>query len=89
MDTTPPICTGLPTEISDCVELGEFGIAVQVLPEPVCVDISGTGFVSARTHNPGDFFPVGETTVTYTCSDASGNSAECDLIVRIVTSESF
>ncbi|XP_071823799.1 uncharacterized protein [Apostichopus japonicus] len=84
MDTTPPVCTNLPIEISECVELGDFGLVVDNLPEPICVDISGTGEVSARTHTSGSFFIVGDTNVVYTCSDASGNTENCVLIVRIV-----
>lgn len=88
VDPTPPTCIGLPSEISECAELGEDGINVEIIPEPTCFDISGTGFVATSTHDPGDFFPVGDTTVTYICSDASGNSAACDLTVRIITSKS-
>ncbi|XP_071823795.1 uncharacterized protein [Apostichopus japonicus] len=84
VDTTPPVCTNLPIEISECVELGDFGLVVDNLPEPICVDISGTGEVSARTHTSGSFFIVGDTNVVYTCSDASGNTENCVLIVRIV-----
>jgi hypothetical protein len=36
------------------------------------------------THNPGDIFPVGTTTVTYTATDASGLTDECSFDVIVV-----
>jgi hypothetical protein len=35
------------------------------------------------THNPGDAFPVGTTTVTYTATDPSGNSTSCSFTVTV------
>ena len=35
------------------------------------------------SHNPGDTFSVGTTTVTYTATDASGNTAECTFDVTV------
>ncbi|KAJ8041572.1 Hyalin [Holothuria leucospilota] len=86
VDTTPPMCANLPQEVSECIELGMPGTNVE-LPEPTCVDISNTGMVSARSHQSGAFFLVGDTTVTYTCSDESGNSEDCTLTVRVVTKD--
>ncbi len=36
---------------------------------------------------PTTFFPVGETTVTYTATDSAGNSATCAFVVKIVDNE--
>ncbi|MFM1874574.1 MAG: hypothetical protein RL266_311, partial [Bacteroidota bacterium] len=41
----------------------------------------------SSTHNSGDSFPVGTTTVTYTATDASGNQATCSFDVTITPSE--
>ena len=35
------------------------------------------------THNPGDSFPIGTTTVNYTSIDAAGNSATCTFNVVV------
>ncbi|HTF03751.1 MAG TPA: HYR domain-containing protein, partial [Bacteroidia bacterium] len=37
----------------------------------------------ASTHNPGDVFPLGTTTVTYTAIDGSGNSSTCSFNVTV------
>jgi hypothetical protein len=36
------------------------------------------------SHAPGSSFPVGNTTVTYTVTDASGNSATCSFNVKVI-----
>ena len=35
-------------------------------------------------YNPGDWFAIGTTTVTYTATDASGNTAMCSFNVTIL-----
>lgn len=35
------------------------------------------------THQPGSFFPVGITTVTYTAEDECGNSAQCSFTITV------
>ncbi|MEO1434709.1 MAG: HYR domain-containing protein, partial [Bacteroidota bacterium] len=51
------------------------------------VDNCGPGFTLTSTANPGDFFPVGTTTVTYTATDAAGNSASCSFDVTVTDDE--
>ena len=41
----------------------------------------------SSTHNSGDSFPVGTTTVTYTATDASGNTFSCSFDVTITPSD--
>ncbi len=38
------------------------------------------------THNPGDIFPIGTTTVTYTATDAAGNVATTQFDVTVLAS---
>jgi len=53
---------------------------------PTATDnIAVTSFDS--THNSGDAFPVGSTTVTYTASDAAGNSADSSFAVTVTFTE--
>lgn len=39
--------------------------------------------VSHRKQEPGSLFPLGEHVVTYTASDAAGNSARCQFTVSV------
>ena len=39
------------------------------------------------THNPGFIFPVGETLVTYTAQDATGNTSTCSFTVEVIDTE--
>ncbi|KAJ8041828.1 Hyalin [Holothuria leucospilota] len=82
-DTIPPMCANLPSNVVETVELGITGIVVS-WTEPTCNDISGTAVVTARTHTPLTFFAVGTTTVTYTCTDAAGNSESCSFPVTVI-----
>ena len=52
---------------------------------PTATDNSGTQTLTSD-YNPGDSFPIGTTTVTYTSTDAAGNTATCSFDV-IVTGE--
>ena len=38
----------------------------------------------SSTHDPGDTFPLGMTTVTYTATDKNGNAAKCTFQVEVV-----
>ena len=40
-----------------------------------------------KSHEPGDFFQLGETLVTYTLTDGSGNSSSIDFMVQISDTE--
>ncbi len=39
------------------------------------------------SHKPGEVFPLGSTTVSYTAIDKHGNSTTCSFVVRVVDSE--
>ncbi|XP_038072761.1 uncharacterized protein LOC119741140 isoform X2 [Patiria miniata] len=40
-----------------------------------------------NTHDPGDVFPLGNTTVTYTATDGSGNRVNCSFVVTVEDTE--
>ncbi|XP_071814131.1 uncharacterized protein [Apostichopus japonicus] len=84
VDTTPPECVNLPAFVSESTELGNPGRSVTWI-EPTCQDISNVASVTARSNLPGSFFLVGDTVVTYTCTDGSGNSATCSFPVQVIT----
>ena len=83
VDTTPPVITVPSNTITRVVELGNSGVNV-FYSEPTASDISGTANLVSRTAQPGDFFPVGQTVVTYTFQDPSGNPASGTVTVNVI-----
>ena len=73
--------TYCPADVVNSTEPGlDTGIAYW--QEPTFND--NVGIVSnGSTHNPGDVFPLGNTTVTYYASDAAGNMMNCSFVVVI------
>ena len=51
--------------------------------EPTATDNSGMTPRMIRTHQPGDSFPVGTTTVTYMFMDMTGNRVQCSFGITI------
>ena len=81
-DVEDPLITGCPgtqTGVTDS------GIATGTISwtAPTATDNSGTQTLTS-THSPGDSFPVGTTTVTYTATDPDGNAVTCtfDVVVN-------
>ena len=89
MDGIPPVITGPggttgstgnPVRVNtDCATSG----TTVDFNEPTAIDNSGTVNLISRTHQPGQFFPVGTNPVTYRFADPSGNVAtfQFDVIV--------
>ena len=50
---------------------------------PVPLDACGNPIMISGTSNPGDFFPVGITTVTYTATDVQGAQTVCSFDITI------
>lgn len=84
MDTTDPVIESCPTNIIRTLELGLSGIIIMWM-EPTATDISGIVTLVSRSHAPGTLFQVGDTIVTYTFRDPSGNEARCIFLVTVVT----
>lgn len=47
------------------------------------VCLSGGLLTVTSSHKPGAHFPVGETVVQYTATDAEGNSRTCNLTITV------
>ncbi|XP_061921980.1 sushi, von Willebrand factor type A, EGF and pentraxin domain-containing protein 1 isoform X1 [Entelurus aequoreus] len=81
IDTEPPVidrCRSPPTvQVS-----GDMETAV-VWEEPQFSDNSGGRLSVTSSHPPDSLFPVGETVVQYTATDAAGNSRTCNLTVTV------
>ncbi|OWY21861.1 hypothetical protein B6N25_08390 [Sphingobacteriales bacterium TSM_CSS] len=39
------------------------------------------------THQPGDIFPLGNTTVVYTATDGAGNTTTCSFVITVIDEE--
>jgi hypothetical protein len=74
---------------SDIIQNTDAGLptAVVTWTVPVATDNVGTTGSISGTKNPLDTFNVGDTTVTYSISDTSGNVGSCSFLVRIVDAE--
>uniref|UniRef100_A0A672YPS0 Sushi, von Willebrand factor type A, EGF and pentraxin domain-containing protein 1 n=1 Tax=Sphaeramia orbicularis TaxID=375764 RepID=A0A672YPS0_9TELE len=78
IDTEPPVidrCRSPPT-----VHATDSETAV-VWEVPQFSDNSGMSLTNS--HSPGSLFPVGETLVQYTATDAAGNSRTCNLTITV------
>ncbi len=80
-DTTPPVFTNIPADITQTISSGT-GAAV-TFNLPTATDaVSGNRTVTAAPAS-GSTFPIGTTTVTFTASDAVGNSATATFKVTV------
>jgi hypothetical protein len=86
-DTENPTILGLPENITDETNIGVCGATV-TWTEPTSAD-NCTGHSIAQTGGTlnGQVFPVGTTTVTYTATDASGNSFASTFTVTVIDNE--
>src|SRR5690554_6108649 len=84
-DTESPVIVDCPTDITVNNELGSCD-AVVTWTAPTFTD-NCTGTTLTSTHEPGDIFPIGTTTVTYTATDGEGNTATCSFEVTVNDTE--
>jgi len=71
-DLFGPVINSCPTDISVTASTGDCEVAVNWTPPAISDPCDA--FTFTASHNPGDMFPVGETTtVTYTAMDPAGN----------------
>ncbi|XP_072014192.1 hyalin-like [Amphiura filiformis] len=83
VDTVPPN-PNCPRDVARTTACNSGG-TIEVTWQPAtATDNSGTANLVSQSHRPGQsFFPVGQTTVTYTFSDPSDNRASCDFVVTV------
>ena len=75
-----PVITDLPDDITQNTD-SELSTAVVTWTEPTATDNSGSVTLSS-SHNSGDMFSIGNTTVTFTATDGTSN-----LVVAMFTVE--
>ena len=79
-DTQSPVISNCPPNISVNLAAGTCTNAVSWTP-PTASD--NCSVILTSNHNPGELFPRGITTVTYTATDPSGNIATCNFNVTV------
>jgi hypothetical protein len=76
-----------PPEFDDCPEDITTNETSVDWDEPTVWD-NGSGVASVtQTRHPGDTFPLGTTTVTYTGTDNAGNTATCEFDVTVTVAD--
>ena len=81
LDTEPPVLISCPGNINVNVPTGSCSAVINWTP-PTAEDNCSVETLES-THQPGALFSVGVTTVTYTATDASGNTAQCSFTVTL------
>ncbi len=81
-DMVNPVISGCPSNIVVNVPHGQSSASVTWVA-PTATDNCGVPTLTS-THNPGDVFLVGTTTVTYTATDGIGNTSTCNFDVTVI-----
>jgi hypothetical protein len=81
-DITPPTIANLPTSF-DVQATSSAGVIAWYMP-PTAKDDQGAGATVACTPASSSQFPIGNTTVTCTATDASGNAAVESFVVHVI-----
>jgi len=81
-DSEPPEFDDCPDDITEDEETGQQGAHV-TWDEPTAWDSYSGVLAVVSTHDPGDFFQTGTTTVTYTATDNVGLSSTCSFDVTV------
>jgi VCBS repeat-containing protein len=86
VDAQDPIITGCPGNIGPLPnDPGQCGRIVTWAAPTASDNCPGVSLMTS--HNPGSFFPVGTTTVTYTATDAGGRTKICQFTIQITDNE--
>ena len=84
-DDEDPSISGTPGDITQTADAGLCGAAVSYTP-PTAADNCGVDSFTS-THDSGDIFAVGTTTVTYTATDVAGNTTTSSFTVTVSDNE--
>ena len=82
LDEEIPVINNMPSNINQNTDLNLATAAVSWTP-PTATDNSGEATSLASTHNPGDTFDIGTSTVTYTATDPYSNEATASFTVTV------
>lgn len=82
LDVEDPVITGCPADITASSDANSCGNTVS-WTQPTASD-NCTGVTLTATHIPGDYFPIGVTTVMYVATDSAGNTDTCTFDITVV-----
>ena len=85
IDVSNPVIGGLPEPIVTQTDPGQCGASVFWIDPTVFDNCTVLTFESS--HTPGSFLPVGNTMVSYTASDAAGNTAIASFTITVTDLE--
>lgn len=85
-DTTPPIISNIPNNISVSTNAGQ-NYATVIWIEPTITDNEGSTVKITKSHEPGSNFNLGTTQVTYTAEDATGNKTSDTFNIIVIDNE--
>jgi gliding motility-associated-like protein len=80
VDTTSPVITGCPSNITLSASGSCGATATWTLPQAT----DNCSVTLTSTHTPGATFPLGTTQVKYTATDGAGNASTCTFNVTVV-----
>ena len=83
-DAQDPIISGCPGNITETTDPGNCDAVVNWTAPTASDNCSAT---ITASHDPGDKFPKGTTTVTYTAEDGAGNTATCSFDITVADDE--
>ncbi|TRX33260.1 HYR domain-containing protein [Flavobacterium sp. ZT3R18] len=87
-DTEKPVFSYCPSNITVSNDLGNCSAVVTWTTPSATDNCTAPGsLVWVKSHLSGSTFPVGATTVTYTATDAAGNTATCSFTVTVNDTE--
>ena len=87
MDRVPPLVS-CPDNLLFSVETGSGGVELN-WADPTVSDNSGSVTLVSNSHNSGDSFAPGETTVIYIYQDPSNNRNQCSFTITVVEGISY
>ena len=82
----PPVIADCPVDIDRATDATLCGAEVEWVV-PTAFDVCGDPISIGSSHSPGDFFPVGTTTVQYAATNPDGVMATCAFDVRVSDEE--
>lgn len=84
-DMVPPTISNIPANITTANDAGSCDAVVSFMMPAVSDNC--TGATIASSHSSGAVFPVGTTTVTFTATDAAGNSSTASFDITVQDQE--
>ena len=89
VDDVAPVITGTLNDVTVYIASAGDAPVTVTWTAPTASDDSGMAPGLTNTHNPGDAFPIGNTMVSYTATDAAGNKAVVSFTVMIILGRYF